>query len=1129
MQQVNSVPFSHGVNRRRKPGPILGPAWLALLVLSLVGALGRADIDPKYYAVEVSAQVQSAPPQITLVWEKDGNASVYTISRRSSSAAGWSTLGTVAGNATQFADGTVSEGVAYEYQISKATSAGYAGFGYLLAGINAPFAEDRGKVVLLVDNLYASDLADGLSQLQRDLVADGWTVLRHDVSRNDSPANIKRIIQSDYASDPAHVRAVFLFGHIPVAYSGNLNPDGHPNHQGAWPTDAFYADMDGSWTDNAVNNTSAERQANWNVPGDSKFDQSEIPSDLELEVGRVDLSNLTCFSNKTPSRSERDLLRQYLSKDHRFRTGQLHVERRGIVCDNFGEKEGEAYASSGWRNLAAFFGSEKVSSVPGWNYFSTVGSQSYLWSYGCGGGGYYTCDGVGSSDDFATGDPQTVFTMFLGSYFGDWDNESNFLRAPLGSASSILTVSWAGRPHCFYHHMALGETIGHSIRLSQNNPYGGAYSPQNHGTRGIHLSLMGDPTLRMHPVMPPSNVQGSATGAGLTLSWSPSPDSDLLGYHVYRAASAEGPFVRISGNAPVAGLSFADTAAGAGSATYLVRAIKLERSGGGTYLNPSEGVFYGANLAGGSGSGSVPTIPAAPVSLAATAWAPGQVDLSWEALSNAQLGFQLQRRTGPNGAFQTVATLAGDARTFRDTGLAAGMVYGYRIAAYNDAGLSSFSNAASITTAGAPAKAASALFIGMDEWTRGDWNSSYGREGYRIVGDSESYAAYASISTAGASEWTWAPATSDPRALQKRLQTDRVAACWFANDGFMVDVDLRDGQPHRVAIYCLDWDSAGRKETVEVLDASTGVILSRQSVSSFGGGIYLVWNVTGHVVLRIAANLSSNAAVSGLFLDPSASAVETAATPAISPNGGAFSQPVTVALTSATPNATIRFTLDGTEPNAASAKYSAPFLFSGNATLKAKAFKDGLAESVTATANFSSTAVLSGDAQARFLGADNLTRGNWRGAYGSEGFNVIGDNSGPPIYPAYAQITPNRAARYIWSDSTVDARAPLKAYSSDRVAACWYADDALSLDVNFTDNRPHRLTLYFLDWDTHARRQTVELFDATTGKLLNSQAVFGFNAGMYFSWEIKGRVLVRLSHAAGNNAVLMGLFLDPPR
>lgn len=53
----------------------------------------------------------------------------------------------------------------------------------------------------------------------------------------------------------------------------------------------------------------------YNVPGDGKFDQTFIPSTIELEVGRVDLSDLPAFLPKT----ERDLLRQYLDKNHNFR------------------------------------------------------------------------------------------------------------------------------------------------------------------------------------------------------------------------------------------------------------------------------------------------------------------------------------------------------------------------------------------------------------------------------------------------------------------------------------------------------------------------------------------------------------------------------------------------------------------------------------------------------------------------------------------------------------------------------------------------------------------------------------------------------------------------------------------
>ena len=85
-------------------------------------------------------------------------------------------------------------------------------------------------------------------------------------------------------------------------------------------------------------------------------------------------------------------------------------------------------------------------------------NNGYLWSYGSGGGTFTSCDGVAGSDDFALNNVKTVFTGFIGSYFGDWNIESSFLRAPLGSGY-CLTVIWDGRPHWWLHHMALGETM----------------------------------------------------------------------------------------------------------------------------------------------------------------------------------------------------------------------------------------------------------------------------------------------------------------------------------------------------------------------------------------------------------------------------------------------------------------------------------------------------------------------------------------------------------------------------------------------------------------------------------------------------------------------------------------------
>ena len=77
------------------------------------------------------------------------------------------------------------------------------------------------------------------------------------------------------------------------------------------------------------------------------------------------------------------------------------------------------------------------------------------------------------------------------------------------------------------------------------------------------------------------------------------------------------------------------------------------------------------------------------------------------------------------------------------------------------------------------------------------------------------------------------------------------------------------------------------------------------------------------------------------------------ATPVISPNGGEVESGSTVTLTCATENATIHYTLDGTEPTAQSTKYEAPVAITKACTLKAVAVKEGnYTDSQVATAQF---------------------------------------------------------------------------------------------------------------------------------------------------------------------------------
>lgn len=63
--------------------------------------------------------------------------------------------------------------------------------------------------------------------------------------------------------------------------------------------------------------------------------------------------------------------------------------------------------------------------------------------------------------------------------------------------------------------------------------------------------------------------------------------------------------------------------------------------------------------------------------------------------------------------------------------------------------------------------------------------------------------------------------------------------------------------------------------------------------------------------------------------------------PVISPAGGSYESSVTVTIACATEGATIHYTLDGTTPTEASAKYSAALTLTESATLKAVAVKEG--------------------------------------------------------------------------------------------------------------------------------------------------------------------------------------------
>ena len=553
----------------------IASSLLLFFISSLVFSQVSAD-----YTVRVSATYTESPATITLQWPVKATAIEYLIYKKAKEESNWgSAIATLDAAATSFTDNDVIIDSLYEYKIYCSNTGGINSFGYILAGIKVHATHYRGSCLLVVDTTITSSMENELYRLMQDISGDGWKVKRINVARDQTPDHVRTLITAEAIADP-ELQCVFLFGRVPVLYSGNFNPDGHPDHQGAWPADAIYGDIDGAYTDITINNVIATRPENWNIPGDGKLDQISLISKVELQIGRVDLSNLPSFPQ-----TEEVLLKNYLNSDHNFRNGNIAVQERALIDDNFGAFGGEAFASSGWRNFAPMFGADNTFEM---DYFTTMYSENYLWSYGCGGGWFQGAGGVGSTVDFAFDTVNTIFTMLFGSYFGDWDATDDFLRAPLASGIT-LTNCWAGRPHWQFHQMVLGENIGYSTRTTQNNT---SLYVANIFPHTVHIALMGDPSLRMHTIKPVGDVNSSiATGIvnAIEIDYTNSPDPVVLGYYIYRSDSEFGKYTLITGEM-INYSPFIDEYPINGTNYYMVRAASLKETPSGSYYNLSPGI-----------------------------------------------------------------------------------------------------------------------------------------------------------------------------------------------------------------------------------------------------------------------------------------------------------------------------------------------------------------------------------------------------------------------------------------------------------------------------------------------------------------------------------------------------------
>jgi hypothetical protein len=342
----------------------------------------------------------------------------------------------------------------------------------------------------------------------------------------------------------------------------------------------------------------------------------------------------------------------------------------------------------------------------------------------------------------------------------------------------------------------------------------------------------------------------------------------------------------------------------------------------------------------------------------------------------------------------------------------------------------------------------------------------------------------------------------------------------------------------------LDWDKGSRSQRVDVVDGDSGVVLDTRTVSDFYYGKYLVWNLSGHVKLRFTNLAGYNAVLSGLFFGPAVAAPGDQTAPSLvsrTPLPGSVDVPTDTTVAASFGEDVQASTIDVVLRDGSN--NVVPGAFAYDATTRTVTFDPAgaLLPSTVYTVTVSGAKDLAGNAMdaaswsfttaaaappgtsATFVREDLTTQGNWKGVYGADGYNVIGDAR---AFQAYATVTASGNSSFTWSHSDTAARSLQRAsaVSAGRIAGCWYSATSFTVDVDLTDGQAHRLALYFLDFDSN-RQQSVTLTDATTGAVLDARTMADFNQGKYLVYDVTGHVRITVTNLGSLNAVMSGLFL----
>jgi hypothetical protein len=153
-----------------------------------------------------------------------------------------------------------------------------------------------------------------------------------------------------------------------------------------------------------------------------------------------------------------------------------------------------------------------------------------------------------------------------------------------------------------------------------------------------------------------------------------------------------------------------------------------------------------------------------------------------------------------------------------------------------------------------------------------------------------------------------------------------------------------------------------RPTAMSVLSVTTTDVTTARWFGSQSGTDNYWWGDLAEMLIYDQPLSSSDRAKIEAYLKAKYAIGAEVVSPVISPAGGLLTGPTNVLMTTATPGATIRYTTDRTEPTPSSPVYTEALQISATTTLKARAFKAGLADSNVTTVGFTQPTSLTPDA-----------------------------------------------------------------------------------------------------------------------------------------------------------------------